>query len=358
MSNRINYNINFGDPTILNVSLGVEELAREEVPTFLHDTFFNLDRSWENDIIVMEYMEQYDRVLDYTVKGADPEILSVTSKMGAKQFEIPYIAISTPIDPRKQAYRRPGEVLNSNPAENLNKLLLDTSNNLNRNLLLTREKQCAELINTGAITINEKIEDKVAMQRIATFKDKIKVDSEANWATTSFSILDQLFKHGSAIRRTTSAPLMLILGNDAYSKFIKNEEIIKQLDNRRMFGGEYRPGDTNMVGVAPVGNIMLSGVGEIEVVLYNAYYTTADGKTDNTFVDPKKAILIPKTNIGAINYGQFLVIENNEFTTNTDKVLTKVMADPEKDIIKIIKKSKMIPTPHEKIEWRVIKALD
>ena len=337
----------------------------DDTTSFLQDEFFGAENIRVTDEVTVEYEQFESRILDYSVKGAEPNIIDM-GRRGSRKFEIPLISVSLPISAEQGDFRGVGELpVNSGktPADRLNRLVLQTESRLSRMFKRTREKQCADLLLNGKIEMNEMSEGKLVSKRVATFDKTVRVDVGTKWDTPGTDIYEQLWQYGTELRKTTGRNFKLILGSDAFKHFTKNEYIQKILDLRNFNIGNYSPGDAQKngkyKGVAYVGALTIAGVGTINIYTYNAYYYKDDAETHVPYIDTKVALLLPENNIGVYNYGSMTLLnkDTSKYVTVEAKEYSQYFINDRLNTIEIIKHSKPLPVPYPNLKWKALKVV-
>lgn len=368
MGNEINLsnNLKFSKEQFKTYIMDSPYEISDDVTTFLQNEFFGKEVIRTNDKIEIEFEKFESKILKYSVKGSAPNIIDIGER-GGRIFEIPQISVSFPVNADQGDYRMVGEIpYNSNltPADRLLKSITQAEIKLSRMFTRTREKQCADLLLNGKIEMPEYSDGKLVSKRVATFDKTVRVDVSQKWDSATTDIYEQLWQYGTDLRKDTAKNLKLILGDEAYKHFVKNEGLQKILDLRNFNIGNFSPADTEKSGkykgVAYVGRLVVAGVGIIEIYTYNARYYDEELKTNVPYIDPKVALLLPENDLGMYNFGSITVLDENStgFKTIPAKEYTRYFTDTRKNVLELTKHSKPLPVPYPELRWKALKVVN
>jgi len=127
-------------------------------PTFLRNTFFRNTILHDTDTIDIDIVKQGRRVVPY-VRPVQDGVVMERGGYSTKSYKMPYIKVKRASEADKYMDRSPGQTVygTQTPAQRSAKELVDDLAELSANLDAEEERQAAEAIFTGRVTIrNEK----------------------------------------------------------------------------------------------------------------------------------------------------------------------------------------------------------
>ena len=167
----------------------------------------------------------------------------------------------------------------------------------------------------------------------------------SGWTTSSTNIFSDVAAMCKMLTSKGLPATDLIMGSSAAATFLNNSEVQKQLDNRRM---QIVNNAVNPEEVAP-GSVFLGRFNfnghVLDVYVYDATYTAADG-TETPFFDAKK-IAVTAKGVGRTAYGAVSQYEENatEATTYAAARVPHLVLNRRDGIRELIEQSRPLVMP-------------
>lgn len=138
----------------------------------------------------------------------------------------------------------------------------------------------------------------------------------------------------------------VLIGSSVANELMKNDFLLKMLDNRRVEIGRIEPTEL-AAGETSYGRIIVDGTA-LELLSYSLQYLDEDGKV-KSFV-PEESIAVTAPNTGKFLYGAVTQMEESdrEFHTYMAKRVPHLVTDVENSIRSITEKSKPLAVPNIK----------
>ena len=194
-------------------------------PTFLRNTFFRNTIQSDSDTIDIDIVKGGRRVVPY-IRPVQEGVVMERDGFETKSYKMPYIRVKRPSEADKYMTRSPGEIIygTQTPAQRAARELVDDLAELSGNFDAEEERQAAELIFTGRVTIRN---DKgVAFHNIDFGLTNIEaLTGTAKWDDPSQdfnTVLEYLRKKRKSITSTGApAPTHIVVASDVGDVLIK-----------------------------------------------------------------------------------------------------------------------------------------
>ncbi len=163
---------------------------------------------------------------------------------------------------------------------------------LQKKILRAYELQCAQVLETGIVTLNEGTN--IDFKRKAA--SKVDVDAAGDyWTVSTANPYNDLEDGGNFLRqvgKSQGGVINAIYGSEAWRAFEANDEVQARSDIRNFSMDSLRMPQRNSVGATLLG-VSAAGSFEIRHWVYNEYYDDASN-TSTPYLNPKKVILLPE----------------------------------------------------------------
>ena len=323
------------------------------INSFLRDTFFPTAASdiFTTEKVIVDYENNTDNKLaPGVVKGSVPV---QRDSFVSKEYTAPLIAPDMSLSVDQLNKRTFGESLVSGMSgeERALNYLLDDLAKLNRMITNTEEHMCASILTGNAFSVNQYLNGYSSKYQEFSIdfygegnSSNQDVYSTTAWSTSSTAILSDIAAMCKMLKKKGLAADTVILGESAADVFMRNEYIIKLLDNRRyQIIGSFEPEDVG-AGVTHLGRINALG-NMVDVYAYNATYTNAAG-TDTYYI-PTDYCIVTSKGMGRTAYGAITQYEEGETdpTTYAEARVPHVVIDRNDNDRKLVLQSRPLPTP-------------
>lgn len=330
--------------------------AAKPTPSFLKDNYFPTSQGdiFTTEEVLVDYEnDTTDKAAPAVVKGAIPV---QRGTFQTKKLIPPLIAPSMVLSVEQLSKRQFNEsiVSGQTPEQREAQYLADDLKKLDAMITRTEEYMAARtLIDNGYtlkqylngygtslaedFTVNFYGDGNTANQAVYT--------PAASWTITCTTILSDIAAMCRYLKKKGLAATDVILGASAGDIFMRNETILKLLDNRRY---QLVPDTLNPTQVAPgstyVGRINANG-NVVDVYIYDATYTDAAGK-DQYFFDADKVVVTGKS-MGRMAYGAVSQYEENatDATTYAAARVPHVVIDRRDGTRELIEQSRPLAMP-------------
>ena len=288
-------------------------------PTFLRDRYFpTTDKEiFATGKVLVEYKDEYERKMAPAVipmKGGIP-----VGRKGYRTEDIktPYIAPERPLSINDLENKQFGETLFSQkkPAEREAAILAGDLKDLN-DLIDAREEWMAAktLFENGYVM--KQYADEYGGEKFEEFEirfyDEKKNPSvfipERAWDSEGSGFLDDIFAMAQILKRRGLPAADLIIGKEVAAVLMKNEFLLKLLDNRSLQIAQIDPKETAS-GATILGKVNVLGV-SIEFIFYTAQIVDEDGETKD--IVPGGEICLTAPGMGRTLYGAVTQMERDE----------------------------------------------
>lgn len=337
-----------------------------QVSTFFLKNFFNTSVLFGTEEVDMDFYKDKRAVAPFVFEGID-SINTSREGFATKRYKTPYIGINTIYNKDILNKRLPGELEYEGMTPEERAILLNMIDYIQLDNMITRREElmCAELLQTGIVTIEEYSTDKnkpVNTVKVEFDRNKREQLTEGKeWSNPDADIYGMLEQKALEIRQAGYNPEVIIIGNEAWTHMLKNKSIIDALNNRRINIGSLNPVMTSNEsgeGYSYLGQISGSILGNLQMYSHNAWYNKADGKL-TPYLDPNTVIIAPK-NIGEMLYGAITIIpheETQEFVTYKQKRVSKITVNHNDNIKQLNLYSRPLPKVSDADMWTSIKVV-
>lgn len=234
-------------------------------------------------------------------------------------------------------------------------LLAEDLDELNTSIDRREEWMCCELITKGEIIMRH-YADKYGVgeykEKVLRFYDNTfenQYTPAHKWGNEGANVYEDLSAMISLMTKKGNPVSDLILGSDAYDKFITDPTIQKLLDNRRMEMGKLEAVETPD-GVQYMGQFVVKGK-ILNIFCYEEVYEDTDGKL-KAFI-PSGAVIMIAPKMGRMLYGAITQIEQSDHQTHTyrEKKVPHYYADAKTGVREIRVSSAPVPVPKDVEAW-------
>ena len=337
-----------------------------QVSTFFIKNFFSQSILFDTEEVDMDFYKDKRSVAPFVFEGVE----SVnTSREGfiTKRYKTPYIGINTIYDRDVLNKRLPGELEYAGLTPDERAVTLQMLDYVRLDNMITRREElmCAELLQTGIVTIEEYSLDKTKPVNTAKVEyDKNKCEQltgDKEWSNANADIYGMLEKKALDIRQAGYNPEVIIIGHEAWSYMLKNKSILDALDNRRINLGSIDPtvmSNESGEGYSYLGQISGPIIGNLQMYSHNAWYNKSEGEL-TPYLDPNTVIITPK-NIGEMLYGAITIIphpDSSEFVTYVQKRVPKISINHYDNIKQLSLYSRPLPKISDVDMWTSIKVV-
>ena len=337
-----------------------------QVSTFFMKNFFNQSTLFDTEEVDMDFYKDKRSIAPFVYEGVE----SInTSREGfiTKRYKTPYIGINTIYDKDVLNKRLPGELEYAGLTPEERAVILQMLDYVRLDNMITRREElmCAELLQTGIVTIEEYSLDKTKpVNTVKVEYDKNKCEQltgDKEWSNPNADIYVIIEKKALEIRQAGYNPEVIIIGHEAWSHMLKNKSILDALDNRRINLGSINPtmiSNESGEGYSYLGQISGPIIGNMQMYSHNAWYNNSNGKLI-PYLDTNKVIITPK-NIGEMLYGAITLIphaDSTDFVTYTQKRVPKISVNHYDNIKQLSLYSRPLPKVSDVDMWTSLKVV-
>jgi hypothetical protein len=338
-------------------------VKRMPVTTFMRDTFFPSYTTFPTKHVLMDFYKNKQRVAPFVAEGSRP----INIRRDGYRTEVytpPFINISKPFDVDLLQARLPGEsVFNSGitPEDRALLLMQNDYNELDDMVVRREEVMLSELMQTGVVTVTGYVDDSATQVRTDTidfgFENIINLTGSEQWNQSGADPYANLEEAANLVRQGGYNPEVAVLGEEAARRLLQNEKIIKLLDVRNAYFGEYNPqlNLQNGNGYAYLGR--LAGIG-VDLYQYLAWYYDETTDSLKPYIEPNK-VIVGARDLGEMLYGAITLIPEDSinFVTVEAPRVSKVTVNRDSDTKSLVLKSRPIPKPFDLASWAVINTI-
>ena len=168
--------------------------------------------------------------------------------------------------------------------------LAEDQNMLSDRIDRLEEKQCAEIIQNGTVTVvGEGFSTTIDFGLLATHQRTISIAADQWDASTSKPFGDMNIGHGIIKLDSGKLAATCIMGSNVATAFLENTDLDSKLNNRRIDRGEIKPSELNDQGVSFLGTINRPNINIFE---YVETYDSGTADAQIPFIDPDTLILV------------------------------------------------------------------
>lgn len=326
-------------------------------PTFLRDRYFKTTDTdlFVTEDVLAEYKDEAQRKIAPAViplKGGIP-----VQREGYKTDRItpPYIAPERPLSIDELNKKQFGETLFSRkkPAERAASILRKDLLELNEMIDTREEWMAAQTLFENGYSMKQYADrygEGIYEEFVIHFYDGEKNPSvylpAKAWDATGDGFLDDIFAMAMMLKRRGLGAVDLIMGAEVASVILKNEYLLKLLDNRSLQLAHIDPKDTP-AGATSLGRVNVMGVW-IEFIFYTEEFMDEDGKT-KPFV-PQGEVCLTAPGMGRTLYGTVTQLESSdeEFHSYTARRVPQVTTNIHSGVRTLTEKARPLMVPNFK----------
>lgn len=272
--------------------------------TFLKDTFFGgTPKTWPTKYVDIDVRKGKRRLAPYVHPTAQGKVVE---RIGFETFTYapPYVKPKMGTTAQDFLTRNMGETVygsNDGPSQRAQKQLGEDLAELEDMIIRREETQAAELLEFGKVTI---VGDGLSaiIDFLMSATHLITLAGANLWSAASSYPLEDLRTWKLLIQRDSGLnPDKCIMGSDALNAFLKNANVVSQLDTRRIDLGKIDPVE-EADGVTYYGRIKDVS---LDLYTYEEHYINPVSENLHAMINPKKVYLGStrarcETNYGAI----------------------------------------------------------
>jgi hypothetical protein len=337
---------------------------RMPVTTWLRETFFPGFTPFDTKHVDMDFFKNRQRVAPYVAEGSGA-INIKRDGFQTKTYTAPFINIARPYDVELGSNRSLGEPVygGMTPDERILMLMQSDYNELDDMITRREEVSCAELLQSGVVTITGYIDDKATVVRTDTisygFDNTIDLTGADQWDQATFKgKYGDLVDAVNLVRKAGYNPEIVLLGSSAARALLDDDNFVAHyLDRRYAMFGEINPqlNIQNGNGYAYLGRLTELG---IDLFTYLAWYYDDTTQTLKPYIGDNKVIVAPR-DLGQFLYGAITQIphDSDNFQTIAGPRVTKLFIDRKADAKELQLKSRPVVKPDDVASWVVINTM-
>lgn len=325
-------------------------------PTFLRDRYFGTtDKDiFATEEVLVEYKDEKQRKMAPAViplKGGIP-----VQREGYKTDRIapPYIAPERPLTIDYLNRKQFGETLFSQrkPSEREAAILAEDLTDLSDMIDAREEWMSAKALFENGYSMKQ-YADKYGEGNYEEFEINF-YDGEKNpavyipsraWDSIGGGFLDDLFAMAQTLKRRGLRAADVLMGPDVAAVLMKNEFLLKLLDNRSLQLAKVEPKDIPE-GATYLGKVNVMGVW-LEFIFYTEEVVDEDGES-RTLI-PEGEVCVTAPGMGRMLYGAVTQLESDKhFYTYMARRVPKVTADEHNSVRTLIQKARPLAVPNYK----------
>ena len=332
------------------------EVVRQAPPvhTFFLDTFFTNRKTFVTERVDIDIKKGGRRMAAFVHPRVGGKVLK-SSGYQTESYKPPLINPYTMSTADQLMTRLPGENIYSGmtPAQRAAQKLMDEHADLNGATTRREEWMAVQAITTGQIPIvGEGVNEVIDFG----FTNKVTLSGTARWGQSAAKILDNLndWESQVLINGFTNVD-MVIMGKEALKNFLADENVLKNLDNRRVEMGIIHPKDLPN-GVRYIAHLNKPNVDIYEYrEVYLDDWTDPENEETKPLIPDKMVIMISSAANFMLGYGACTYIEDASgqwVTAQTDRVLRSyVEHHPDRRMIEL--QAHPLPIPDKADSWLV-----
>lgn len=332
------------------------EVVRQAPPvhTFFLDTFFTNRKTFVTERVDIDIKKGGRRMAAFVHPRVGGKVLK-SSGYQTESYKPPLINPYTMSTADQLMTRLPGENIYSGmtPAQRAAQQLMDEYADLNDATTRREEWMAVQAITTGQIPIvGEGVNEVIDFG----FTNKVTLSGTARWGQSAAKILDNLndWESQVLINGFTNVD-MVIMGKEALKHFLADENVLKNLDNRRVEMGIIHPKDLPN-GVRYIAHLNKPNVDIYEYrEVYLDDWTDTENEETKPLIPDKMVIMISSAANFMLGYGACTYIEDASgqwVTAQTDRVLRSyVEHHPDRRMIEL--QAHPLPIPDKADSWLV-----
>lgn len=328
--------------------------AAKPAPSFLKDNYFPTAPQdiYTTDKVAVDFEDDStEKLAPAVVNGSIPV---ARTGFTANEYTAPLVAPSRILTVSMLNKRTFGENMFSGltPEQREAQYLADDIADLSKMITRTEEYMCAGILTKNAYTITQYLNGyaKTGQDFTISFFGAGQTANQAvytpgtNWNASGATPIDDIAAMAKSLKKKGLPATDLILGADAAEQFLKNEDILKLLDNRRVvLAAELNPTEI-APGATYLGRFNFNG-NALDVYSYDAQYTTADGKSE--YYIPAGAAIVTAKACGRTAYGAISQYEEGaeDPTTYAASRVPHVIINRHENIKEIVVQARPLAMP-------------
>lgn len=313
--------------------------------TFLKDLFFADVQTFETEVVDIDVWQGKRRIAPFVA----PKIGSKTvERIGfrTESYKPPQVAPDMVTTAEDLLKRSPGEDIygamgpDARAAQQLTRDMVELDDMITRR----EEEMCSQALFTGEINVvGEGVDDTIQYwsQLSAPDQPTTALGAGSRWNESGSDVLANLRAwRRTVVQKSGIAPSNAVLGTDAAEALLSNENLIKQLDTRRIDMGEILP-EFLPDGVIYYGRLKGAAV---DLWGYEEWYVDSNG-TEQPMVPAKKVLLGSPNVRTSMLYGCVVDPVEGSFAAPRVPVSWTQRKDPAGRIVAV--KSRPLPVIHQ-----------
>lgn len=329
---------------------------KKKKPTFLRDRYFKTtDKNiFKTEDVLVEYRDEQKRKMAPAViplKGGIP-----VGRTGYKTERItpPYIAPERPLSIDELNRKQFGETLFSQkkPSEREAAILAADLEDLNELIDAREEWMAAKMLFENGYRMKQ-YADKYGEGAYEEFEIRFYDDKQnpavyipaKPWDTVGSEFLDDIFAIAQMLKKRGLRATDLLMGPEVAAVLLKNEFLLKLLDNRSLQLAHVDPKDMP-AGATTLGRVNVMGIW-VEFIFYTEEIVDEDGESRPLV--PMGEICVTAPGMGRTLYGAVTQMEKDgHFHTYMARRVPKVTVNDHDDIRTLIMKARPLMVPNYK----------
>jgi hypothetical protein len=292
----------------------------------LQDRYFEEGECFQTDEVLVEYKDGTKRLAPFVSPSINGKIVK-RDKYTANAYQPALIAPKRPmtIDTLKKKGFGEAFYKQLTPAERAVAIAARDMQDMNEMIVNRKEAMCAEVMQTNALIMKHYTDDNELYdtKEIAFYEGNANPATytpQTSWANPDAKILDDVYTIGEIMSQDGVPAVDVVMGSNVAKVFKRNNEIIKELDNRRFEIGEYKPrqlGDDAFL----MATLNVDGC-DFNFIHYRGWFEDEETGRIKKFIDPD-SIVVTAPKSGVINYGAITQIDygSSDFTTYAKPVV-------------------------------------
>lgn len=327
---------------------------QKPVRSFLRDHFFPSAAQdvYTTEKVMVDYEdEDSEKLAPAVVAGA---INVQRPGFASKEYIAPLVAVKRTLTASQLGKRGFNEPIftGMTPTQREAQYLANDINDLTKMIVRTEEFLCGKILTENAFTLKQYLNeyDTVGKDFTINFFGEGNDSNQAVyspsdlWTTSAADPLKDIATMCQKLKDRGLPADTVVLGAGAAEAFLKNEDLQKALDNRRIFVAEaVRPAALES-GATFIGRFNAYGH-QVDIYSYTAQYADAAGKT--TPYIPNKSCIVTAENIGRTAYGAITQYEegSTEPSTYAAPKVPHITVNRNDNIKELAMQSRPLPMP-------------
>jgi hypothetical protein len=323
--------------------------------SFLRDTFFGGRETSVTEIVDVDYVKGKRRLARYSsaknLAGKEVRRDGYITKTFKPALVNPKRTITG--DTIKQ--RMAGDHIYSGKSdeERAMEILAKDLDELDQHVTRRGEQQVAELMITGKVTMKD---DDIDETLDYEFMNKEVLSGTDVWTDAASDPIAELRQRKAAIRQKSGiVPNIVVFSEEAYEAFIKNANVLKAMENRRITRGEIIPRPISPA-VDYVGTLTELG---LELYVYTEWYVDPVTDTEKAMIPAGYYLMGNSNSDSYINHGAITFIDpqSRQWVTHVAERVPRRIVNEKDSIEEIVLLSRPIPVPENIDSWYAVKVV-